>query len=167
MSAAVLWTIHESPLGPLTLRSGPRGLTALHFADRGVPLDAENGAPAAFAESVRQLEEYFAGRRQRFDLALDLGGTPFRRAVWERLLAIPHGATISYTALARALGRPGCPSGRGGSRPHARARHRALPREVQGHQAACCTIRRAPGKSARGRMRGDRGACSASRRCRR
>lgn len=107
MSAPILWTIYESPLGPLTLRSGSRGLTALRFPGDGLPPDEEDRAPAAFAESVWQLEEYFTGRRQRFDLALDLGGTPFRRAVWERLLAIPYGATISYTALARALGRPG------------------------------------------------------------
>ncbi|MCP9490201.1 MAG: methylated-DNA--[protein]-cysteine S-methyltransferase [Solirubrobacteraceae bacterium MAG38_C4-C5] len=107
MSGPVPWTIYESPLGPLTLHSGPRGLTALHFPGGGVPLDEENRAPLAFAEPARQLEEYFAGYRQRFELALDLGGTPFQRTVWQRLLAIPYGSTVSYTALARALGRPG------------------------------------------------------------
>jgi methylated-DNA-[protein]-cysteine S-methyltransferase len=100
------WTIYESPLGPLTLRGGPRGLTALHFPGRGAPLDEAGRAPAAFAGATRQLDEYFAGRRQRFELALDLGGTPFQRAVWERLLAIPYADTMSYAALARAIGRP-------------------------------------------------------------
>jgi methylated-DNA-[protein]-cysteine S-methyltransferase len=55
---------------------------------------------------VRQLEEYFAGRCQRFDIALDLGGTAFQRRVWQQLRAIPYGATITYTQLAQAIGRP-------------------------------------------------------------
>ncbi|MEA2324934.1 MAG: methylated-DNA-[protein]-cysteine S-methyltransferase [Solirubrobacteraceae bacterium] len=100
------WTIYESPLGPLTLRGGPGGLTALDFPGHGAPLDEARRAPAAFAEASHQLDAYFAGRRQRFELALDLGGTPFQRAVWERLLAIPYAGTVSYSALARAMGRP-------------------------------------------------------------
>jgi methylated-DNA-[protein]-cysteine S-methyltransferase len=101
-----LWTVYESPLGPLTLLGGPRGLTALRFPGRGDALDEAAHDPAAFAEPLRQLEEYLAGRRRRFHLALDLGGTPFQRAVWARLLAIPYGATTTYGALAAAMGRP-------------------------------------------------------------
>jgi methylated-DNA-[protein]-cysteine S-methyltransferase len=100
------WTIHESPLGPLTLRGGPHGLTALEFPGRGAPRDETGRAPDLFADAVAQLEEYFAGARRHFDLELDLGGTPFQRGVWRRLLEIPCGETLSYGALARALGRP-------------------------------------------------------------
>ena len=100
------WTIYESPLGSLTLRGGPGRLTALQFPGPGDHLDEHLHRPAAFAEPIRQLEEYFAGRRQRFELALDLHGTPFQQRVWQRLLAIPYGTTISYTALAGAIGRP-------------------------------------------------------------
>ena len=100
------WTVYESPLGPLTLRGGPRGLTGLDFPGRGDARDEAAHDPEALAEPMRQLEEYFAGRRQRFDLALDLRGTPFQRAVWARLLAIPYGATTTYGTLAAALGRP-------------------------------------------------------------
>ena len=53
-----------------------------------------------------QLEEYFAGRRTRFDLPLDLQGTPFQRRVWSALLAIPYGETLTYGELARRIGRP-------------------------------------------------------------
>lgn len=106
MSPCPRWAVYESPLGPLTLRGSSRGLTALHFPGHGGPLGEDGHASVAFAEATRQLDEYFAGGRQRFELALDLGGTPFQRAVWERLLEIPYGATTSYTALARALGRP-------------------------------------------------------------
>jgi methylated-DNA-[protein]-cysteine S-methyltransferase len=100
------WTLYVSPLGPLTLRGGPDGLRAIEFPGRdGAPVPDEH-APAAFEEPVRQLEEYFAGERKAFDLPLDLHGTPFQRAVWERLLEIPYGSTTTYGELARELGRP-------------------------------------------------------------
>ncbi|HEX3554964.1 MAG TPA: methylated-DNA--[protein]-cysteine S-methyltransferase [Thermoanaerobaculia bacterium] len=58
------------------------------------------------AEVRRQLEEYFAGRRQEFDLPLAPRGTPFELAVWEELRRIPFGETRSYADVARALGKP-------------------------------------------------------------
>lgn len=56
--------------------------------------------------AIRQLAEYFAGSRRRFELALDLRGTPFQLAVWREVAAIPWGATCSYHELARRIGRP-------------------------------------------------------------
>jgi len=106
MSTTTTWTIHESPLGPLTLWGSPAGLTALEFPGRGAPRDESRRAPDLLAGAVRQLDEYFAGGRRAFELDLDLGGTPFQQAVWQRLAQIPYGATISYGALARAIGRP-------------------------------------------------------------
>jgi methylated-DNA-[protein]-cysteine S-methyltransferase len=100
------WTTTASPLGPLTLHGGPDGLTALEFPGHGTPRDEAARAPDLFADAVAQLEAYFAGELRHFDLELDLGGTPFQRDVWHRLLEIPCGETISYGALARALGRP-------------------------------------------------------------
>lgn len=100
------WTIYDSPLGPLTLVAGPAGLTALHFADHAERLDDGDRGTAPFADALSQLDEYFAGRRERFDLELDLGGTPFQREVWDALRRIPSGSTTTYAALAAALGRP-------------------------------------------------------------
>jgi methylated-DNA-[protein]-cysteine S-methyltransferase len=100
------WTIYESPLGPLTLRGGDRGLTNIDFPGHAGPLDDDALDSETLAEAVRQLEQYFAGERQAFELALDLGGTPFQRAVWEALARIPYGSTLSYTQLAAAAGRP-------------------------------------------------------------
>jgi len=105
-NAALVWEFHESPLGRLTLLAGPRGLTGLRFPGRTGPLDERRRRPDALAAALAQLEEYFAGERLRFDVPLDLGGSPFERAVWERLLRIPYGETISYGALARDVGRP-------------------------------------------------------------
>jgi len=53
-----------------------------------------------------QLQEYFAGKRTRFDLPLAPRGTAFQKAVWAALLRIPFGETASYGELARAIGKP-------------------------------------------------------------
>jgi methylated-DNA-[protein]-cysteine S-methyltransferase len=100
------WTIYESPLGPLTLRGGDRGLTGIDFPGHAGPLDEDARDPRPLAEAVRQLEQYFAGERRAFELALDLGGTPFQRRIWEELARIPYGSTRSYTQLAHAADRP-------------------------------------------------------------
>lgn len=106
MSTSTHWTIYESPLGPLTLRAGPAGLRALEFPGHGGPLDEQNRDPALLAHVEEQLEDYFAGRRQQFDMALQLAGTPFQQSVWRQLLRIPYATTTTYGALTRALGRP-------------------------------------------------------------
>jgi O-6-methylguanine DNA methyltransferase len=100
------WTIYESSLGPLTLVAGRTGLASLQFPGRADPRDESDRRPSVFAAALRQLEEYFAGHRHAFELELDLGGTPFQREVWRRLLEIPYGSTMSYTALAQLSGRP-------------------------------------------------------------
>ncbi len=101
-----LWTTHDTPLGPLTLVGGPERLSGLRFPGAD-PLDDAGRRPGAFAAARRQLDEFFAGDRRHFDLDVDLGaGTDFQRRVWGRLLEIPYGATMSYTELATAIGRP-------------------------------------------------------------
>jgi methylated-DNA-[protein]-cysteine S-methyltransferase len=106
MMSLPVWTMYESPLGPLTLLAGPPGLSALRFPGRGGPLDEARHQPRALGAAVDQLERYFAGERRAFELELDLGGTTFQRTVWNQLLQIPYGTTISYSMLARAVGRP-------------------------------------------------------------
>jgi methylated-DNA-[protein]-cysteine S-methyltransferase len=101
------WTIYESPVGALTLVSGPRGLTRLYFPGHAGPMDEASHDPDSLADAMAQLEEYFAGRRRRFELDLDLLGTPFQQSVWAQLAAIPHGETRAYGDLARAMWRPG------------------------------------------------------------
>jgi O-6-methylguanine DNA methyltransferase len=58
-------------------------------------------------EVARQLEDYVAGRRECFDVALDERGTAFQRQVWAALRRIPFGRTVTYGELAEQLGRPG------------------------------------------------------------
>ena len=96
----------ETPIGPLTLDAGPRGLTGVHFPGRGRPRDEAARDPEALAVAAAQVEEYFAGERRTFDLTLDLRSSSLERAVWARLREIPYGATVSYSELAEAVGRP-------------------------------------------------------------
>ena len=102
-----LWTTYESSLlGPLTLVGDDHGLSRLLFCEP-TPSPSEAGRdPAPFSAATRQLSEYFIGLRRSFELDLDLGGTPFQRAVWEQLAAIRYGTTVSYTELAALVGRP-------------------------------------------------------------
>lgn len=56
--------------------------------------------------AVQQLQEYFAGTRNRFDLELDFAGTDFQKKVWQALLTIPFGETRSYSEIAGQIGHP-------------------------------------------------------------
>jgi methylated-DNA-[protein]-cysteine S-methyltransferase len=100
-----------SPVGTLTLVATDEGLSAILWendrADRvRLNLEAEDNDHSVLRETERQLEEYFAGRRTRFTLKLDLSGTPFQRKVWRALLTIPFGETRSYAQIAKQIGSP-------------------------------------------------------------
>lgn len=101
----------QSPVGPLKLVASDAGLVAILWPDddprrvRLGPLAEHDGHPI-LVETVRQLREYFAGARTRFDIPLDFHGTDFQKSVWRALLAIPFGETRSYAAIAREIGRP-------------------------------------------------------------
>jgi len=99
---------HPSPIGQLLLAGDEQGLHLLHM-DSAHPWQlAESWQPAgAQLDTVaRQLDEYFEGRRQRFELPLAPRGTEFQRAVWWALQQIPYGTTTSYAQLAQRVGRP-------------------------------------------------------------
>ena len=107
------YTITASPVGVLTLESDDHDrLCRLEFGELTPSAPAADATAASpppegvIAEAVRQLDEYFAGTRREFDLALAPHGTPFQLAVWDALRAIPYGETVSYGAIARTVGRP-------------------------------------------------------------
>jgi len=99
----------ESPIGRLTLTSDGTALTGLYMATPGKrPVFgrewAQNGAAGPLPLVVRQLQEYFAGTRRKFDLPLHMEGTGFQQRVWRALTEIPYGETWSYGQLARRIG---------------------------------------------------------------
>jgi methylated-DNA-[protein]-cysteine S-methyltransferase len=100
----------DSPIGHLLLVKSGEALSGLYMQvhARGPTQGAAwREDPTRFDREATQVREYFDGARTHFDLPLDLAGTPFQRRVWELLRLIPYAETVSYGALARALGLPG------------------------------------------------------------
>jgi methylated-DNA-[protein]-cysteine S-methyltransferase len=95
-------TIHQSPVGDILLRADEEGrLTELFLRHDGATV-----ADGPFDAVREQLDAYFAGELERFDVPLAVHGTDFQRRVWEQLTRIPFGETISYSELARRMGDP-------------------------------------------------------------
>ena len=102
----MIHSVLDSPIGPLLLLGDEHGtLRGLRMAPFEPPAGTTRD-DEALAVARTQLAEYFAGGRQAFDLPLELGGTPFQRAVWTALREIPYGETVTYGELARRLDRP-------------------------------------------------------------
>lgn len=101
----MLYAVMDTPLGSLTVASTCRGLSLSDFGTR-VPRDGiiEESTNRVF---MQQLDEYFRGKRTRFEFPLDINGTPFQMAVWRELLKIPYGETRTYGQIAHILGKPG------------------------------------------------------------
>ena len=96
-------SVIPSPIGPLTAVREDGVLTGLWMG----PPDADDLGPrddAAFADVRAQLDEYFAGTRTSFDLAMHAAGSPLQLGVWKLIADIPYGTTRSYGDLARDLG---------------------------------------------------------------
>lgn len=91
----------DSPVGGLRLHTDAGLLTAIDFdaAPHGAPVD-----DPVLDAAARQLEEYFDGRRESFDLPLAQDGTEFQRKVWSEVARVPYGHTAGYGEIARRLG---------------------------------------------------------------
>jgi methylated-DNA-[protein]-cysteine S-methyltransferase len=100
---------YDSPIGRLLLIGTAGLLEELYFANgaaiKNIPKEWREDE-SAFKSPLRQLKEYFAGRRQEFELDIAPRGTPFQKEVWQELRKIPYGKTASYQAIAERLGRP-------------------------------------------------------------
>lgn len=97
-----------SPVGPLTLIASDAGLRAVLWLDdapgrvpfAAAPVDDDDDEDPVLSAAAGQLEEWFAGRRRAFDLALDPAGTPFQHQVWDELARVSFGQTTTYGELA-------------------------------------------------------------------
>ena len=113
--STIVQTPFQSPLGPMTLAATQAGLAGVWF-DGQRHLPAELASPTSWPTNANhptlkktslQLTEYFAGKRQVFDVPLDLsGGTAFQQAVWRALLGIAAGHTSSYGNISKTIANP-------------------------------------------------------------
>jgi methylated-DNA-[protein]-cysteine S-methyltransferase len=99
----------NSPIGPLRIGVGERGIVSLDFAaEATAPRATTSPPPPEAAEVLRrtreELGEYFGGVRTSFSVPVDLKGTPFQMRVWAALRRIPYGTTLSYKEIAAAVG---------------------------------------------------------------
>lgn len=102
-------TVVDSPIGPLTLTAKDGRINGLHMEDathRPTDWSDWKRDDAQFKEARRQVEAYFDGDLQRFDLPLLMEGTEFQRSVWRGLQTIPYGRTMSYGEMAAQVGNP-------------------------------------------------------------
>ncbi|MEX0273374.1 MAG: methylated-DNA--[protein]-cysteine S-methyltransferase, partial [Flavobacteriaceae bacterium] len=96
-------TYLTTPLGVLKIVGDERGVSAITFLEDAA--EAQNEiVPEVLEDVVYQLQEYFKGERNTFDLALHPQGTDFQQRVWKSLLNIPYGKTLSYLELSKKLG---------------------------------------------------------------
>jgi AraC family transcriptional regulator of adaptative response/methylated-DNA-[protein]-cysteine methyltransferase len=116
--ARIITALIESPLGPLLAGASEEGICLLEYTDRRMlehnfeTMRKRFGCPVVpgnhkWLDQLRtEVSEYFAGKRNDFEVPLAPRGTAFQEKVWRELRNIPHGETISYDGLARRVGKP-------------------------------------------------------------
>jgi methylated-DNA-[protein]-cysteine S-methyltransferase len=90
----------NSPIGFIEIRGTEEGIISINFTDFQ---EETSEVPQILKECSKQLKEYFEGKRTKFDIKLLLKGTEFQRKVWNTLLTIPYGNTVSYRDIAKAV----------------------------------------------------------------
>jgi methylated-DNA-[protein]-cysteine S-methyltransferase len=102
----------DSPHGQMLLVANDEGLAGVYFDGQKyypeiAPAWKREPDRAPLRDAKRELAEYFAGKRERFETPLAPHGTPFQRAVWNAISSVAFGETITYGELARRAGYPG------------------------------------------------------------
>lgn len=112
MSESLAYDTMPSPVGELGFALSDAGVAAIVFLDDGALEKCLPGKPKLIKDEKKtrmlraELKAYFSGELQDFETKPDLRGTEFQVQVWQRLLKIPYGGTLTYGALARGVGNP-------------------------------------------------------------
>ena len=91
----------KTPLGTAKIVGDENGIAVISILEEG---ELSKEIPAALQETVTQLQDYFDGKRNDFNFKINPKGTEFQRKVWNELLNIPFGKTMSYMDLSKKLG---------------------------------------------------------------
>jgi len=92
----------KTPLGVTAITGDENGVSKIHVLDEAVAGSVT--IPAELSEAVEQLQDYFGGVRTSFSFTMNPAGTDFQKKVWQSLLEIPFGKTMSYHELSLKLG---------------------------------------------------------------
>ena len=108
--------LYSSPIGELEICSTSNGIVGINFASliRTENIgksasnigESDNDNKSHSAITSQQLDEYFSGKRQEFKVDIELNGTDFQKKVWKAILEIPHGETLTYSQIAKKIGKP-------------------------------------------------------------
>ncbi|MBS1949189.1 MAG: methylated-DNA--[protein]-cysteine S-methyltransferase [Bacteroidetes bacterium] len=100
------YTYYQSPLGLLKIAGTENFITEILFIDNieKPHIDHKKKIPPIIINCIEQLIQYFQSQRKSFDFPMNQTGTAFQKKVWNELLSIPFGKTISYQELSRRLG---------------------------------------------------------------
>ena len=108
MSTEIFTKYIDSPLGQLEVSATETYLTSILFVETQKKPSPRKEAtlyvPAIIETYEQQIQEYFEGTRKDFDIPFQHEGTDFQKSVWEKLVTIPYGKTISYLELSRRIG---------------------------------------------------------------
>lgn len=96
---------YPTPHGPITIRATRRGICEVAFSDAA--LEGVKRATEATNTAATQIQEYLAGKRQSFDVSLDMHGSAFQKLVWSEVCSIPYGETKTAAEVAEAIGKAG------------------------------------------------------------
>lgn len=96
----------RTTVGLLRVTADDKGIIAIDRITKPTTRAGSANADHHAEQAVRELREYFAGKRRRFEVALHLEGTDFQERAWAAMRKIPYGATISYATQARRIGKP-------------------------------------------------------------
>ena len=96
----------DTPLGRLQIEATENGLCGIWFPSRAGNPVPSSGKNKVMTVAKQELSAYFAGDLTAFSVPLDWQGTRFQESVWQALLAVPYGETVTYGDIARAIGRP-------------------------------------------------------------
>lgn len=101
MNMEIYSSIYKSPLGKIRIEAEENKITKVSFVSEAVTEEKPNEATL---ECKKQLQEYFDGKRQKFEIDYKLQGTEFQCKVWEELLKIPYGKVVAYKDVAERIG---------------------------------------------------------------
>jgi methylated-DNA-[protein]-cysteine S-methyltransferase len=95
---------YQSPIGLIEITGTEEAIQAVDFVEKAG--EAPTEIPPLLRTCLKQVEEYFQGKRKEFQLRLGLEGTDFQRRVWQELVKISYGETASYKGIAEAIANP-------------------------------------------------------------
>ena len=94
----------QSPVGVIEIKESNGCISSVRFVEEEP--EGKHDDSTLIKEAIKQLEEYFSGKRKDFELPLKQVGTPFQQKAWDYLNSIPYGETVSYKDEAIAIGSP-------------------------------------------------------------